>query len=160
MPFSIRNFISRININSPVQGRLGGEVHRGERSGLSRGIGMIPFRGGAKTKTQPSLRSDFNTGYPLPQASLGREYPVLKNPAAGGAVFLFCGERGIRTPGPRKRTTVFKTAAFDHSAISPLQKYNFFKNESKMVERPDTEHLPAIVPDAGGIPMVKARGIL
>jgi hypothetical protein len=30
------------------------------------------------------------------------------------------GERGIRTPGPRERTTVFKTAAFDHSAISPL----------------------------------------
>ena len=32
---------------------------------------------------------------------------------------LICGERGIRTPGPRERTTVFKTAAFDHSAISP-----------------------------------------
>lgn len=37
-------------------------------------------------------------------------------------VFYSGGERGIRTPGPRKRTTVFKTAAFDHSAISPLQK--------------------------------------
>ena len=38
-----------------------------------------------------------------------------------------CGGRGIRTPGPRERTTVFKTAAFDHSAISPLaQKYNIF----------------------------------
>jgi hypothetical protein len=29
------------------------------------------------------------------------------------------GGRGIRTPGPRERTTVFKTAAFDHSAIPP-----------------------------------------
>ena len=32
---------------------------------------------------------------------------------------LPCGERGIRTPGPVARTTVFKTAAIDHSAISP-----------------------------------------
>ncbi len=30
-----------------------------------------------------------------------------------------CGERGIRTPGPLTRSTVFKTAAIDHSAISP-----------------------------------------
>ena len=37
--------------------------------------------------------------------------------------FEFCGERGIRTPGPLKRTTVFKTAAFDHSAISPIKLY-------------------------------------
>lgn len=29
------------------------------------------------------------------------------------------GERGIRTHGPRKGTTVFKTVAFSHSAISP-----------------------------------------
>ena len=31
------------------------------------------------------------------------------------------GERGIRTPGPFG-STVFKTAAFDRSAISPPQK--------------------------------------
>ncbi len=30
------------------------------------------------------------------------------------------GERGIRTHGPRKGTTVFKTVAFNRSAISPL----------------------------------------
>ena len=29
------------------------------------------------------------------------------------------GEGGIRTPGTRKRSTVFKTAAFNHSATSP-----------------------------------------
>ena len=29
------------------------------------------------------------------------------------------GERGIRTPGPLSRSTVFKTAALNHSAISP-----------------------------------------
>ena len=34
-------------------------------------------------------------------------------------LFSLCGEKGIRTPGPVARTTVFKTAAFDHSAISP-----------------------------------------
>jgi hypothetical protein len=31
-----------------------------------------------------------------------------------------CGERGIRTPGTLASTTVFETAAFDRSAISPL----------------------------------------
>ncbi len=31
----------------------------------------------------------------------------------------FSGERGIRTPGTLASSTVFKTAAFDHSAISP-----------------------------------------
>src|SRR5512133_105260 len=30
-----------------------------------------------------------------------------------------CGERGIRTPGPVARTTVFETAPIDHSGISP-----------------------------------------
>ena len=35
-------------------------------------------------------------------------------------LIITCGERGIRTPGPVARTTVFKTAAFDHSAISPV----------------------------------------
>ena len=30
------------------------------------------------------------------------------------------GERGIRTPGALADTTVFKTAAFDRSAISPF----------------------------------------
>ena len=29
------------------------------------------------------------------------------------------GEWGIRTPGPRKRSVVFKTTAFNHSANSP-----------------------------------------
>jgi hypothetical protein len=29
------------------------------------------------------------------------------------------GESGIRTHGPRERSPVFKTGAFNHSAISP-----------------------------------------
>ena len=32
---------------------------------------------------------------------------------------FLCGGRGIRTPGDREASTVFKTAAFDHSAIPP-----------------------------------------
>lgn len=38
-----------------------------------------------------------------------------------GFIFLnyqWCGEKGIRTPGPLE-STVFKTAALDRSAISP-----------------------------------------
>ena len=34
----------------------------------------------------------------------------------------FGGEGGIRTHGTRKGSTVFKTAAFDHSATSPYPK--------------------------------------
>jgi hypothetical protein len=45
--------------------------------------------------------------------------------------FLFCGERGIRTPGALAGTTVFKTAAIDHSAISPCRKnINLYRIES------------------------------
>ena len=35
------------------------------------------------------------------------------------AMNLFCGELGIRTPGTFHSSTVFKTAAIDHSASSP-----------------------------------------
>jgi hypothetical protein len=40
---------------------------------------------------------------------------VLSHPG-----FLIGGGKGIRTPGTREGTTVFKTAAFDRSAIPPL----------------------------------------
>ena len=49
----------------------------------------------------------------------------IKKPALGGGKF-FCGERGIRTPGGCYTPTVFKTAAIDHSAISPGAKVQFF----------------------------------
>jgi uncharacterized protein (TIGR04562 family) len=43
--------------------------------------------------------------------------------------FRFCfftgGEGGIRTPGSREGTTVFKTAAFNHSATSPFKHFRF-----------------------------------
>ena len=49
------------------------------------------------------------------------------------------GELGIRTPGTYNSSTVFKTAAIDHSASSPMQNYktmsnlqtnmNFFENK-------------------------------
>ena len=32
---------------------------------------------------------------------------------------IHCGELGIRTPGTFNSSTVFKTAAIDHSASSP-----------------------------------------
>ena len=41
---------------------------------------------------------------------------------------FYGGERGIRTPGPLARSTVFKTAAFDRSAISPGAKVTSFFN--------------------------------
>jgi hypothetical protein len=33
-----------------------------------------------------------------------------------------CGGGGIRTPGDREASTVFKTAAFDHSATPPVDR--------------------------------------
>ncbi len=53
------------------------------------------------------------------------------------------GETGIRTPGTLSRSTVFKTAAFDHSATSPLRRR--FKRsprreqEEKLRNATDTE---------------------
>ncbi len=41
---------------------------------------------------------------------------------------LRCGEWGIRTRGPFNKSTVFKTAAIDHSANSPPQKYKLEAN--------------------------------
>ena len=42
----------------------------------------------------------------------------------------FCGgERGIRTPGDREATTVFKTDAIVRSAISPLTRLAILANE-------------------------------
>ena len=45
-----------------------------------------------------------------------------------------CGERGIRTLGPLMRSTVFETAPFDHSGISPISK-SFLKNKSDYCSR-------------------------
>ena len=44
--------------------------------------------------------------------ALNEKNPLLR-------VSLFGGELGIRTPGPFNKSTVFKTAAIDHSASSP-----------------------------------------
>lgn len=46
---------------------------------------------------------------------------MLLPPEAKGhlTVSLLCGERGIRTLEELSPLTVFKTAAFNHSAISP-----------------------------------------
>jgi hypothetical protein len=49
-----------------------------------------------------------------------REYPEIE--------VEFCGERGIRTPGPPKGSTVFETAPFDRSGISPGKRKINFKN--------------------------------
>ena len=40
---------------------------------------------------------------------------------------MCCGEKGIRTPGPVTRTTVFETAPFDHSGISPGIRLNLLR---------------------------------
>jgi hypothetical protein len=44
-------------------------------------------------------------------------FPEMKNHLS--VVFSDGGERGIRTPGPLTRSTVFETAPFDRSGISP-----------------------------------------
>ena len=57
----------------------------------------------------------------------------LKVPVITFQVF-FCGERGIRTLGPLMRSTVFETAPFDHSGISPVI-ISFLKNKSDFFSR-------------------------
>lgn len=43
-----------------------------------------------------------------------------KMPVNIGCRASLCGEKGIRTLGTRKGTTVFETAPIDHSGISPV----------------------------------------
>jgi hypothetical protein len=57
-----------------------------------------------------------------PSSAIACAFLNNKRPAALQKAFCFSGGRGIRTPGPVSRTTVFKTAAFDHSAIPPIAK--------------------------------------
>ncbi len=45
--------------------------------------------------------------------------------ATGGVAFYLAESEGFEPPDPC-RSTVFKTAAIDHSANSPRQKYTFF----------------------------------
>ena len=53
----------------------------------------------------------------------------IKKPATKKLqVLYFGGEWGIRTRGPFNKSTVFKTAAIDHSANSPVQKYKLRLN--------------------------------
>ena len=53
----------------------------------------------------------------------GRQWPVLDGHGLGNG-----GERGIRTLGTLTRTTVFETAPFDHSGISPHKKTFIYNN--------------------------------
>ena len=55
---------------------------------------------------------------------------IQKNTLQGSFGFLqgiLGGEKGIRTLGPQMRSTVFETAPFDHSGISPYTQ-NKMKN--------------------------------
>jgi hypothetical protein len=44
----------------------------------------------------------------------------VKSPVFAKGFIYFCGERGIRTLGTPKGSTVFETAPIDHSGISPI----------------------------------------
>ena len=58
------------------------------------------------------------------------------------------GETGIRTLGTLSRSTVFKTAAFDHSATSPLdgRVYAQMRPEARHKEGNLAEAQPQVFP--------------
>ena len=43
---------------------------------------------------------------------------------------IFFGERGIRTLGAREGSTVFETARFNRSRISPVAKIKYFEADT------------------------------
>jgi len=95
MPFSKRNFISRININSPVQGRLGSEVHRGERSGSSPECsGDDPVPGGGSTNSKPSS-SAFLFAQHTRSSKLGGRTLQIKKPAQYAGFELVAEKEGF-----------------------------------------------------------------
>ncbi len=65
---------------------------------------------------------------------MARVWAIKKSRLTAGLNY-FGGERGIRTPGTLAGTTVFKTAAFDHSAISPGAKVDSFFNFSNTLKK-------------------------
>ena len=71
-----------------------------------------------QTQFFASLAIVFLFAVSLTHASMVRS-TANKKPDLSIGFEMFGGGRGIRTPGPLARTTVFKTAAFDHSAIPP-----------------------------------------
>ena len=86
---------------------------------------MIPLRGGRQT------RSNHPAGWFILFSEDEFKNVFLnsssenKNPADAGLIG-FAEREGFEPPEVLP-STVFKTAAIDHSAISPLQKYIFFK---------------------------------
>lgn len=50
-------------------------------------------------------------------------------PPDGGIFYKFSGETGIRTLGTVARTTVFETAPFDRSGISPVHYHSACKGK-------------------------------
>jgi hypothetical protein len=60
---------------------------------------------------------------------LGLAFFYVKSPGLRPGLFYCCGERGIRTLGTPKGSTVFETAPIDHSGISP--EYNNFAIQFK-----------------------------
>ena len=96
-----------------------------EREGLFAACGGSPLRGRRRKATTFSPRHLKRYAFHLPDPSrtqgLSPGSPSLvitKRPLVGRFV-MTGGEGGIRTPGRFNPSTVFKTAAFDHSATSP-----------------------------------------
>ena len=90
---------------------------------------MIPFRGDRQIQSHhpggwfflfPATRSENKFSFLSPEN---------KKPRWRGGIG-FAEREGFEPPEVLP-STVFKTAAIDHSAISPLQKYTFFKIQLK-----------------------------
>src|SRR5437868_4116082 len=64
--------------------------------------------------------------------------------AYGPQIVVNGGERGIRTPGTLPGSTVFKTAALNHSAISPQQTRRASTPACVPGLRPGRDHLETI----------------
>jgi hypothetical protein len=84
---------------------------------------MIPF-GVIPAKESKSLPTLHAGGLlKLKGTSSELEFPlILKSHGFAHGFTFFCGERGIRTLGTPKGSTVFETAPIDHSGISPIIK--------------------------------------
>jgi hypothetical protein len=79
------------------------------------------------------LRTDAFASSKIAPANLSSTHPAPQNKKGpADRPFLFGGEGGIRTHGPRKGTPVFKTGAFNRSATSPASTINELHELSKV----------------------------
>ena len=106
---------------------------------------------GSHRKLQMAERAGFEPAVELPPHTLSKRAPSASRTPLRTNRFTVKesgGEEGIRTLGPRERSTVFETAPIDHSGTSPRSGPVFYDDRRCLAKklRSSCRHLSASSP--------------